>query len=151
MLPNSDAFIESQFPQLAITGYRITSPRNQYYNCIAWAAGVQHQHWWPDQYGHWPANVPREETIEAFIQAYATLGYEICDNDSFDDAYEKIAIYTLQDGSPTHAARQIDEITWTSKLGQNFDISHRIFGLNSDVYGQPVTFMRRLKLAQSNL
>ena len=144
MLPNADAYLELSFPQLAVTGYRITSPQNAFYNCIAWAAGVQHQFWWPE-YSYWPNGVPREVNISAFIQAYSTLGYEVCEDDSYDEAFEKIVIYTQPDGIPTHAARQIDEITWTSKLGKNYDISHRIFGLNSDTYGQPNTFMRRLK------
>jgi hypothetical protein len=32
--------IEALFPGLAGSGYRVTSPPNEGYNCVAWAAGA---------------------------------------------------------------------------------------------------------------
>jgi hypothetical protein len=37
---------------------------------------------------------------------------------------EKVAIYVDCDGVPTHAARQLADGTWTSKLGEWEDIQH---------------------------
>ena len=47
---------ESLFPDLARTGYQVTSPPDPVYNCIAWAAGRTDEWWWPDVGGFefWP-------------------------------------------------------------------------------------------------
>lgn len=48
------------------------------------------------------------------------------------------------DGSPTHAARQLPDGTWTSKLGKDVDISHdSLDGLSGDRYGTPALILRR--------
>ncbi|MEH1972902.1 MAG: hypothetical protein V7L02_06655 [Nostoc sp.] len=49
--------------------------------------------WWPDQF-YWPLSVPREETIEAFQQAFETLGYEVCQGDVLEEGLQRIAIYS---------------------------------------------------------
>lgn len=73
---------ESQFPNLAKTGYLVTSSQTATYNCFAWAA-VQDDRWWsPGESGtgasyYWIDGVPDELTIAAFVQAYETLGYSI--------------------------------------------------------------------------
>ncbi|MFA5747375.1 MAG: hypothetical protein WC926_04900 [Candidatus Paceibacterota bacterium] len=146
MLPVRHPVLESKFPQLSITGYKITSPSTPSYNCIAWAAKDDTRFWWPrdDEDGYyWPDGIEKKETIEVFIEAYRSVGFDICDNADFDNHYEKIAIYVNSNGVPTHGARMLDEKTWTSKLGQSFDISHTIDGLNGDEYGSPKVFMRR--------
>lgn len=68
--------LEQVFPNLAGTQYRITSARSVNYNCIAWAAGRDDVWWWPDPLGRgfWPLGVARVATLEAFMQAFATLG-----------------------------------------------------------------------------
>ena len=40
--------IEDLFPKLRGKAYQVTSPRNEAYNCIAWAAGDTTDWWWPD-------------------------------------------------------------------------------------------------------
>ena len=73
--------LETFFPKLAESGYEVTSPKSDAYNCIAWAAGDAHHWWWPipAEETFWPADVPRAATLEAFVAAFATLGYEgIC-------------------------------------------------------------------------
>src|SRR5207244_363796 len=40
--------LEALFPGLRGTSYRITSPPDSAYNCVAWAAGDQASWWWPD-------------------------------------------------------------------------------------------------------
>lgn len=130
------------FPNLNATNHKITSPVDAGYNCIAWAAEDNTRWWWPDSQVYWPPGVPRQVTIEAFILAYETIGYKVCDSSSPEDGYDKIMIYCLND-KPTHAAKLIDETSWTSKLGQGNDISHKQNSLNGPVYGTPHTFMRR--------
>jgi hypothetical protein len=48
--------LEAVFPGLVGKEYQITSPRDEVYNCIAWAAGVTNDWWWPDKagQGYWP-------------------------------------------------------------------------------------------------
>jgi hypothetical protein len=112
--------IEDYFPKLQRSRYCITSPASIDYNCIAWAAGQQDVWWWPDSMGvgYWPAGVLREETIEAFVLAFQSLGYAVCDSDELELGFEKVAIYAIAEDVPTHAARQLSNGKWTSKLGE---------------------------------
>jgi hypothetical protein len=76
--------IKAMFPRLADFPFRVTSERDQAYNCIAWAAGVTHQRWWPlenPDEAYWPEGAPRARTIDAFYTAFATLGYSACFGD----------------------------------------------------------------------
>ncbi len=136
--------LKSQFPNLTPTNYHITSPVDFDYNCIAWAADDPTRWWWPDVQNqkYWPSDVPREETLEAFILAYATLGYVVCDSGNSEDGFDKIVIYCLN-GDPTHAAKISENSNWSSKLGQGNDISHKQNALNGPIYGTPETFMKR--------
>lgn len=136
---------ESDFPNLQQSGFRITSHVTPEYNCIAWAAGEDGRWWWPDPMGqaYWPRDIPREETLDAFIQAYATLGYQLCESDVLEPEYEKVALFAAANGVPTHAARQLQNGSWTSKLGSQEDIEHTLKGLEGPVYGTVVRFLRR--------
>jgi hypothetical protein len=78
--------IEQIFPGLGGTEYLVTRPKDDASNWIAWAAHNTTGWWWPDESGHpdssyWPAGVPRVETLEAFRDAFGTLGYVVCDDD----------------------------------------------------------------------
>ena len=60
----------------------------------------------------------------------------MCSDSSLEAGYEKIAIY-VKDGIPTHAARQLGDGRWTSKLGKYEDIEHdSLDALNGDGYGE---------------
>jgi hypothetical protein len=137
------------FPRLAERPHEVTSQADSTYNCIAWAAGVQSAWWWPDGFGeyYWPHDVPRSETVAAFAAAFGTLGYSPCEDRSFEAGIEKIAIYVDAAGVPTHAARQLEDGTWTSKLGQLQDITHSTpDDLYCDVYGSICLFLQRPRL-----
>ncbi len=134
------------FPNLTGTNHVVTSPVTRTYNCIAWAAGSNNRWWWPDTQGqyYWPPSVARTETIEAFIEAYGTLGYVECSKGELEDGFEKIAIYAVAGTRPSHAARQLPNGQWTSKLGGCEDIAHvDVSGLDGPVYGSSVKFMKR--------
>ncbi len=83
--------LEDVFPGLRDQPYQIKSPKDRKYNCIAFAAGDDRSWWWPDLDGedNWPAGIARVETLEAFRDAFATLGYVVCDHDQFEEGYEK--------------------------------------------------------------
>lgn len=139
---------ESQFPNVAKTRYLVTSSQTAIYNCFAWAA-LQDDRWWsPREFGtgasyYWIDGVPDELTIAAFVQAYETLGYSICENGELEKGFEKIALYATSDGEVTHAARQLPSGMWTSKLGRWEDIEHELAGLVGEMYGSVLQFLRR--------
>jgi len=134
----------SAFPELKADNHSLTSTQDVQYNCIAWAAGENDVKWWPDNMfiRYWPDEAPRLETIDAFIQAFSTKGYSPCEDGSLEQGFEKIALYALNK-TPTHAARQLPDGNWTSKLGDSFDVSHTIGALNGPEYGSVVLFLKR--------
>ncbi len=139
--------IELVFPGLCGTAFRVTSPQADKYNCIAWAASDTTRWWWPDPPGqpessYWPPNVPRVETMQAFRELFAALGYSVCDYEHLEDGFEKIALFALN-GVPKHAARQLPSGGWTSKLGPMEDIEHQLHDLTGMVYGAVAVVMKR--------
>jgi hypothetical protein len=123
---------------------RITSPWSPSYNCIAWAAGDVTKLWWPAQIPpwYWPPGVPFEETVPAFIAAYATIGYSPCQDGNIEHGLEKVVLFALN-RAVKHAARQLQNGFWTSKMGANVDIEHDLEAVSGPVYGQPVQFLKR--------
>lgn len=136
--------LEDVFPGLRGQPFKIKSPRNHAYNCIPFAAGDNHSWWWPDAAGEdtWPAGVARVETVEAFRDAFATLGYVVCDDDRLEAGWEKVALFAVV-SKPKHAARQLPSGRWTSKLGPREDIEHALHDLTGMVYGSVVLVMKR--------
>lgn len=137
--------IETIFPKLAAEGYRITSPASKLYNCIAWAGGADTE-WWEPVTGpgyYWPKDAAREYTIESLVEVYESLGYAACADGSLEEGFTKVALYA-NSGDYTHAARQLDDGKWTSKLGPLEDIEHNTLeSLEGDTYGKVVRFMKR--------
>lgn len=138
------ADLASLFPNLLSEGYRRTSSPTINYNCIAWAAGDDTRRWDVVRGlgAHWPDAVQRRWTRRNLIAVFASEGYEKCADGDLEQGFEKIAIY-CRNGEPKHAARQLDDGGWTSKLGDLDDITHTLNGLAGDRYGNPDVFMRR--------
>ena len=133
------------FPNSKIDPFLITSPQTALYNCIAWAYGDNRKWYWPDSSNiyYWPEDIPRQEKIESFILLFERVGFTICNDGDLERHFNKIAIYCDQIGKPTHAARQLDNGFWTSKLGQSFDITHTIFSMSNGTYGNVAVYMKR--------
>lgn len=135
----------STLPNIDPNGYWTTSEPNEAYNCIAWAAGETDRWWSHVEPYYWPSNVDRAATIEALVSAFASIGYEECDTSGLEYGYEKIALFAIN-GLWSHAARQLEDGTWTSKLGIFQDIEHvALNGLCGDFYGEIFCIMRRGK------
>jgi hypothetical protein len=133
--------IENAFPSLRGKDYKLTSPIDRGYNCIAWAAGCNHRFWWPNSY--WPLDAPTEVTLSAFKQMFEIIGFVECETSAIEEEYEKIAIFKGINGDPSHAARQLKNGQWTSKLGPSDDIEHPENGLTGFRYGRIEFFMKR--------
>jgi len=116
-------------------------------HCIAWAAGETTRWWWPvldpdNAAVFWPAGVVLEETLDAFVAAFATLGYAPCTGEEPEPGFEKVALFAKA-AVPTHAARQLPSGRWTSKLGLREDIEHDLHAVSGDVYGSVVVLLKR--------
>jgi hypothetical protein len=115
------------------------------YNCFAFAAGDDMRRWEPDlsmQY-YWPTT-NRAFTIPAFIEAFQTRRYEVCSGGMLEHGSEKIVFYADRFRIVQHAARQISDGRWISKLGDEEDIIHETpQSLTSVDYGQPICYMKR--------
>jgi hypothetical protein len=137
LFPNSlhEPFIETSQP--TIGAHCIP------YNCIAWAYEDNTKWYWPDFRSYWPANIPHEVTLNAFQLLFEDKGYEVCIDDSFEDGFQKIVIYADVNNKPTHAARQLPDGYWTSKLGFWYDISHTIQSMDNGKYGTVAVIMKK--------
>src|SRR5439155_3120151 len=101
--------IEKLFPGLVGTSYQITSGADEVYNCIAWAAGRTSEWWWPSDTpgNYWPEGVAKMESMPAFQDVFATLGYFPCHGAELEAGFEKVAIFDDDQAMPTHAVRQL--------------------------------------------
>lgn len=139
--------LAESFPKLATAPHRITSPCDQRYNCIGWAAGDANDWWEPDEsgMGFWPPDVPREYSLDAYIRVFESMGFDRCDSPEPEPGFEKVAVFADATG-PTHAAKQLPNGWWSSKLGALEDIEHILESLTGDTcgeYGEVVQVLKR--------
>ncbi len=135
--------LESLFPNLQRSAYRVTSPSAEAYNCLAWAAGRDDEWWDPAPRRSWPDDVPRQPTIENLIRVFEHVGFVCCDDGGLEAGFEKIAIYG-DENEYEHAAKQLPSGKWTSKLGADEDIEHETTdALEGVQYGRVLRFMKR--------
>lgn len=143
LLPPTDLLVK--FPNWMKQHCNKTSDETRDYNCIAWAMGDNQKWWWPVPIGQaaWPKGIPRQETIDAFARAFATRGFLPTTDGTLLPQTEKVALYT-KDHVPTHAARQLPNGHWTSKIGQFWDVEHALGALEGPEYGRATHFFARL-------
>lgn len=143
------------FPKLAGTGYTITSPVDNSYNCIAFAVGDQTKWWWPilgpaqvteadakETIVYWPPRAPVSESLDAFISALASLGFAPSEGIGNTAAGERVALYAV-DGRVKHAARQMPNGRWRSKMGKSVDIEHELTAVEGPLYGTVAAILMR--------
>jgi hypothetical protein len=130
------------FPRLTEQNHRITSPATAEYNCIAWSANDV-DHWWePGVF--WPlAAAVGDYGIGTLEQAFRSLHFEECDDATLEPGFEKVALYG-DSRFYTHAARQLPNGKWTSKLGRMEDIEHETpDDVAGGAYGEVAQILRR--------
>lgn len=142
------------FPKLkSDDNFKVTSKKTSVYNCIAWAYNYSDRWMWPhttitellDGITYWPTDEICSLDVSNFIAAFALKGYEICDSFEHEDGFQKIALYTVPGTTEcTHAARELTNGYWTSKLGKLEDIQHGDpFTIENPIYGIASHFMKR--------
>lgn len=141
---SQEAELEQTFPLLRASGYRITGSATKRYNCIAWAAGDQDS-WWQAELAdaYWPEGTPADGTVQSLVALFQSLGYQVCDSRDLEQDFEKVAIYA-KGTEYTHAARQLENGGWTSKLGQSVQIEHATLdALTGEAYGGVAQILKR--------
>jgi hypothetical protein len=133
-------------PHLNETNHDLTSECTTSYNCIAWAMGEDDAWWWPSDESYWP-NDDRGSTLGTFERMLTSRGFARCANGALVSGVEKVVIYTLGEGRTmkvTHAARQLPDGRWASKMGRCEDIEHDApKAVRGPVYGKPYAFYCR--------
>ena len=133
---------DETFPRLTADNHEPSSAPDVGYNCVAWAA-CDTAHWWqPGVF--WPVDASRDEHgIAALENAFKSLGFVECADGTLESGFEKVALYGAG-FMYTHAARQLPDGRWTSKLGKAEDISHDSpDDVAGGLYGEVVEFMKR--------
>ena len=122
----------------------VTSLATGNYNCIAWALQDTSHFYWtgPEEFFYWDSDLPRDETIDSFVQLFTKYGYEICENALKEKGFTKIALFT-KDDIPTHTARQLPNGLWTSKLGILEDVRHTLFAISDGLYGSVALVLKK--------
>ncbi len=143
-MPRED--LERDFPRLVGTNYEPKSKHTIVYNCASFAIGFEGNYMWPISHGPYAWKGERVLSLKNVRLEFEGYGFQSCgNNDSFEDGVIKIAIYTDDDGLPTHIARQNPEHKmWVSKCGDKEDIIHELEALNGSepAYGRASLFMR---------
>jgi hypothetical protein len=141
----SKEYYKKLFPLL--TDYELMpNSESEEYNCISHTIGRKDVSSFPldDNTDYWP--VKNEKTKKAFDEFYEYHGFEKMNllDFSYDPNCIKVALY-MNNGIPTHASIQVDDIWWESKIGQLGIIRHDLFEIEDDVYGEVVQIYRKLK------
>ena len=135
------------FPNLSEEDFEIVEQSSERYNCIAYAAGDVTESWWPNANSYWPPWATDDNRIDSLKEVFAGLDYEQCDDSKAEDGYEKVALYEIQ-GRFEHAAAQMSNGRWRSKMGQGPVIEHLSpESLSGGMYGNPTIYMRRARNA----
>ena len=131
------------FPNLAAENFEIVGEPSRLYNCIAYAVGDTSRWWWPDGINYWPSWATLTTRMESLKELFVGLGYEEYDGNDAEGGYRSVALYEVQ-GDMKHAALQMPDGRWRSKMGQGPVIEHDTSeSLSHGIYGRPTTYMRR--------
>jgi len=118
-----------------------TSEETTDYNCAAWALGANDFILWPGE--AWTTS-GKIGTIEDFVAEYRARGFVECEPGSPEPGSVRIVLYA-RNGFFMHAARQLPDGAWTSKLGAHeMDAEHpNVECLCGPGYGQVHCYMKR--------
>jgi len=152
------------FPKLQFDkSFYISSKPNINYNCIAWVGITDNEFWWPEVEPYnkldgvkykWPFKIKNSDELKYFIELFSNLGYEGVSNNIKNEhpKYRKIALFIKEDKNIsdinnckcTHAARQLTNGLWASKLGRKDDIEHsNPYDLEGSAYGKLAIILKK--------
>ena len=88
---------KQKYPNINDGNHDVTSDNADWYNCVAWALGLDDRRMWPhptDRTYEWPTP-RRDDSVEAFTEGLAHFGFVPCPNDSYEEGYQKVALYVV--------------------------------------------------------
>jgi hypothetical protein len=140
--------IEEWHPKLISEKYKIiTTDKNlDDFNCVAYVLDV-YTDWYGSTTKFWHNDNDRVPSLENYIKYFETYSYELCEDDSYEEEFNKIAIYINKKSRFTHVARQYEK-KWQSKIGPSYIIEHELewlTGYDADNYGEIGAILRRIK------
>ena len=92
----------------------------------------------------WPDTLQREEDLDVVASFFRLHGYVDCTNTKLEKGFQKIALYVTDNDKFTHAARQLPDGSWTSKITEHEDIMHKsLDALVGNWCGQVGAVMKR--------
>ena len=112
------------------------------FNCVSYTLNISTDWMWTND-PTWPKEIPKNLGIVSFKMLYEKYGYNICESDSYERGYDKIAFYAKGD-VPLHAAKQYEHI-WRSKINTTI-VEHELdwlCGNGEYEYGDIVFIMKR--------
>ena len=133
----------------------VSSDVSDEYNCVAWALGNRDLWWEPhtpgsimEDRGYWPDGLPHDRAPETLRELFRQQGFVDCENGDLDSRSVKISLCRMQDADGsyiwTHTARQLRSGSWTSKLGNSYEVTHRRpEDLDGRLYGDVYAFMAK--------
>ena len=83
--------------------------------------------------------------------AFEDLGYIERTDASVELGMQKIAVFVGDQGKPTHAARQLPDGWWASKLGQQIDIEHELSAIQGAAYGHVAFVLGRVAVVSTGI
>ena len=104
---------------------------------------------WPEEDADgvsvWPHCNDGKTDIKTFIEAFTENGFEVCNDNLEENHTQKVALYCYPGTFEcTHAARQLSNGLWTSKLGESNDIQHSTpYTIQGRIYGNVACILRR--------
>lgn len=139
--------LEAVLPNLVPGQYKVTSKKDKKYNCAAWAVEEGLQTWIEPRTGaglSWPDGIPFDYSIESYVQMFEHYGFERCAGWNHEDGFLKVAIFSDDSVEFSHASREQEDGSWTSKLGPDEDIRHdKLSAVVSNDYGLPVAYLKK--------
>lgn len=136
--------------------FKISSPEDPNYNCIAWAFHLFQNRWMEPPAGTyipeldavtwWPEGATEGTDISCLVEAFQKNSFQLCDSWEHESGYIKVALYhNPTNNCWTHASRESRSGKyWLSKLGQSNDIHHGTpFSIEGAFYGKVYCFLKR--------
>jgi hypothetical protein len=147
-----DIKIEKWHPKLLGKDYKIidTDKILEKFNCVSFSIDL-YDDWSGSSEPSWrtgydpPSEIDRSTKLENYIKYFKIFGYDICDNEEYEEGFEKIAIYVDEKNNFKHVARQFVN-KWRSKLGGYKIIEHELewlTGYDADNYGEIGSILKR--------
>lgn len=128
--------------------FEVLAPASTTYNCISWSLGVRDRWIWPAKNG-------APVSFGDFDDLYKGQGYRRSNklDVDLDSGREKVVLYAKVSVNgvlePTHSARQLDDGSWSSKVGRLPLIRHlHPEDVSGDTYGEPFALFTRERKVQ---